>query len=151
MPCGGVEHSACVDSSRPPCACTGGELSGESYCLEPVELGLSNRPLIEKAFGGCDLFCRIASPSDLLDVGVGLPLSLLQLACTPLRHTPTSGDEIDQCGEEGEDDQSNHPKRLPPSAQFFISLSRKRSVMIWNKIIRYMTKMKLQISSQKKS
>jgi hypothetical protein len=34
---------------------------------------------------------------------------------------PAARDQVNQCGEEGKDDQHNHPDRLPPAAQLFVA------------------------------
>src|SRR6185295_11358482 len=95
--------------------------SSERCCLELVELSLGNRALVEQALGRGNLFCGVAPTSHLLNVGVGRRLRLLDLTRLTLCHPPASSDEIDQRGEEWEDDQSNHPKRLPPSAELLVT------------------------------
>src|SRR5687768_11177853 len=38
-----------------------------------------------------------------------------------LGHAPAASNQVDQCREEGEDDQENDPEGLPPTAQFPVS------------------------------
>ena len=89
--------------------------------LESIEFGLRDRPLIEQALGSGYLFGWIAPSSHLLNVGLGVRLGLSHLTRMALRHSPAARDQVDQCGDEGEDDQRNHPDRLPPAAQLFVT------------------------------
>jgi hypothetical protein len=120
MPYAAVGHSASAEHSASTEHSASGSL-GQSGRFQTIELRLGDCPLVEQVLRGGDLVGRIAPSGNLLNVGVAGLLSLPHLTRLALRHSAASGNEVNKCGEERDNDQGDHPKRLPPSAQFFVT------------------------------
>jgi hypothetical protein len=92
-------------------------LGGKRLRLELLELLLVNRATVEQALRRRNLFGRIATSRNGLDVLIGGSLRFLHFAGLPFGHAPATCDQVDEGCQEGEDDQENDPDRLPPAAE----------------------------------
>ena len=93
----------------------------ERFGLQLLKLLLGNCAAVEQVLRGCDLFSRIATTGNSLDVLVGFDLRLSHLSHLPLGHSAATRDQVNESREEGKDDQEDNPDCLTPPAQIPIS------------------------------
>src|SRR5688572_11974912 len=101
---------------------SGNASGGQRLRLQLLEFLLVDGAAVQQTLRRRDLVCRAAALTGYrLDVLVRGRLGTPSCGHMALGHAPAASNQVDQCRKEGEDDQENDPKGLPPTAQFPVS------------------------------